>query len=322
MRVVVVGLGVQGRKRLAIAGPEAVAVVDPVVKEGSPDLRGLPLFRTIDDVPVADYDAALVCTPDGAKVAILRHLLSHGKHLLVEKPLIDDDDVVLEGLDVLARQNHAVCYTAYNHRFEPHIVALKEVLDSGRLGRVHLCKFFYGNGTARDVRNSAWRDQGLGVFPDLGSHLLDWTLQLFGKPAAEPELWRASRFENRSFDHFHFGFRGGPDEPTPTLDYEMTLLSWRNTFRLDLFAEKGSAHIDCLCKWGPSVLTVRDRILPSGRPTEAGRTLVCPDPTWEIEYAHFKTLCATPATNIANDLWINGIFRKVGKLALPEGEKK
>ena len=32
---------------------------------------------------------------------------------------------------------------------------------------------FYGNGTARLVRDSAWRDQGAGVLPDLGSHLLD-----------------------------------------------------------------------------------------------------------------------------------------------------
>jgi scyllo-inositol 2-dehydrogenase (NADP+) len=315
MRVVVVGLGVQGRKRLAIAGSEAVAVVDPVIAEGAPGLNGLPLFRTIEAVPVADYDAALVCTPDGAKVAILRHLLGHGKHLLVEKPLIDADDAVLEGLDALARANGAVCYTAYNHRFEPHIVALKELLDSGRLGKVYLCKFFYGNGTARDVRNSAWRDQGLGVFPDLGSHLLDWTLQLFGQPAAEPRLWHASRFENRSFDHFHFGFPGGEGAEGPALDYEMTLLSWKNTFRLDLFAEKGSAHIDCLCKWGPSTLTVRDRILPSGRPTEEARTLPCPDPTWAIEYAHFKALCGAPATNIPNDVWINGVFRKVGLLS-------
>ena len=291
MRTIVVGLGVQGRKRLAIAGSEAVAIVDPVVEASSPALGGLPLFRKIEEVGLADYDAALVCTPDGAKVPILRHLLSHGKHLLVEKPLIDSEDGVLAGLDALARANQAVCYTAYNHRFEPHIVALKEILESGRLGKVYLCKFLYGNGTARDVRNSAWRDQGLGVFPDLGSHLLDWTLQLFGKPTASPRLWRASRFENRAFDHFHFGFPGGGE---------------------------GSAHIDGLCKWGPSTLTVRDRILPSGRPTEESTTLVQPDPTWQAEYAHFKELTrhAVPETNTANDLWINGVFREVGKMAL------
>jgi len=315
VRALIVGLGVQGRKRLAVAGGAAVGTVDPVSPQAD--------WRRIEEVPADSYDAALVCTPDEAKLPILRYLLSRGKHVLVEKPLISDSDDELRELGRLAGENGAVCYTAYNHRFEPHIVRLKQHLDSGVLGRVYLCKFFYGNGTARDVRNSAWRDRGLGVFPDLGSHLLDWTLQLFGRPSAAPRLVGAHRFENRAFDHFRFGFEGraqtqmqaqAPFEPA--LDYEMTLLSWRNTFRLDLFAELGSAHIDCLCKWGPSTLTVRRRVLPSGRPTEEVEVLECPDPTWAAEYAHFQALCLAPATNIENDLWINSIFRQVGQLTV------
>jgi predicted dehydrogenase len=306
MRVIVVGLGVQGRKRLGIAGAEAVATVDPVAPEAH--------FRQIEDVPLERYDAALVCTPDGVKLGLLEYLLGHGKHVLVEKPLIAESDEALLRLKALAAQHHAVCYTAYNHRFEPHIVRLKGVLESGALGRVYLAKFFYGNGTARDVRNSAWRDQGLGVFPDLGSHLLDWTLFLFGPPAVAAEVWRHSRFENRASDHFAFGFRG----TAPELDYEMTLLSWRNTFRCDVFAEHGTAHIDGLCKWGPSTFTLRHRILPSGRPTEEAETLVCPDPTWKAEYAHFLGLCRQPGTNLDNDLWINGVFNAVGRSQMGE----
>jgi len=146
----------------------------------------------------------------------------------------------------------------------------------------------------------------MGVFPDLGSHLLDWTLFLFGTPTAAPVVSAAHRFENRAYDHFRFGFAG-----KPSLDFEMTLLSWRNTFRCDVFAEKGSAHIDCLCKWGPSFFTLRKRILPSGRPTEEVERLECPDPTWVAEYAHFKKLCAQPAHNLDNDIWINDVFNRV-----------
>ena len=43
----------------------------------------------------------------------------------------------------------------------------------GVLGGIYRCRMFYGNGTARLVRDSAWRDDGAGVLPDLGSHLLD-----------------------------------------------------------------------------------------------------------------------------------------------------
>lgn len=299
MRVVVAGLGVQGRKRLAVAGRDVVATVDPV----APEAR----YRRIEDVPVGDYDAALVCAPDQAKLPLLSYLLARGKHVLVEKPLIAESDDELRTLQTLATQHRVACYTAYNHRFEPHLVRLKRTLDSGVLGRVYLAKFFYGNGTARDVRDSAWRDRGLGVFPDLGSHLLDATLFLFGRPSAAAEVWRSRNFENRAPDHFHFGFR----QSAPELDYEVTLLSWRNTFRCDLFAEHGSAHIDGLCKWGPSTFTLRRRVLPSGRPPEENETLQCADPTWRAEYEHFLGLCRAPATNLDHDLWINGVLNAV-----------
>jgi len=299
MRVVVAGLGVQGKKRLAIAGSDVVATVDPVAADAK--------YKRIEEVPIDTFDGALVCTPDSVKMPILRYLLGHGKHVLVEKPLIADSDDELLKLKALSLSRRAVCYTAYNHRFEPHIVRLKQTLDSGVLGKVYLATFFYGNGTARDVRNSAWRDQGMGVFPDIGSHLLDWTLFLFGRPSVEAEVWRNNRFENRASDHFQFGFRGN----SPELDFEMTLLSWRNTFRCDVFAERGSAHIDCLCKWGPSTFTLRKRVLPSGRPEEESETIKCADPTWKAEYEHFLKLCDDPSTNIDNDIWINGVFNAV-----------
>ena len=304
MRVIVVGAGNQGNKRARVAAADLVTTVDPI----NPAAQ----FKSVEQVPLSDYDAALVCTPDAVKPAILTYLLRHKKHVLVEKPLRGEPGCTLVDLQALAEANQVVCYTAYNHRFEPHIVRLKQALNKGWLGKVYQAKFFYGNGTARDVRNSAWRDTGLGVLPDLGSHLLDWTLMLFGKPTVPPRVWAAHRFENRAFDHYHFTFPG-----EPALDYEMTMLSWRNTFRFDLFAENGSVHIDCLCKWGPSTYTERQRVLPSGRPHETIETLPQGDPTWELEYRHFVGLCAKPANNIANDIWIDATLEQLGKQTAP-----
>src|SRR6185437_13823563 len=210
MRIVVVGMGVQGHKRRRVAGADFVADVDPVSTEAR--------YRRLEDVPLADYDAALVCTPDEPKLALLTYLLGHGKHALVEKPLWADDEHDLARLEKLAQENRAVCYTAYNHQFEPHFVRLRDVLASGELGRIYRCRMSYGNGTARLVRDSAWRDQGAGVLPDLGSHLLDTALFWFGKPTADFEIFSANRFENRSFDHFAFGCNG-----SPVLQFEMTL---------------------------------------------------------------------------------------------------
>ena len=147
------------------------------------------------------------------------------------------------------------------------------------------------------------------MFSDLGSHMLDMAHFLFGAHDAAGELWSADRFENKAPDHVLFGYRG-----KPVLEMEATLLSWRNTFRLDLFGELGSAHIDCLCKWGPSTLTVRKRILPSGRPEETVEVLEQPDPTWQLEYDHFLELCRTGGSNLENDVWIHEKIRELGTL--------
>jgi len=303
MRVIVVGLGVQGKKRLAIAGKEAVATVDPFNTDAQ--------YRRIEDVPLDVYDAALVCTPDDTKIGLLTHLLANRKHLLVEKPLFADDPADLEHLKRLAEANRTVCYTAYNHRFEPHFERMKELIESRQLGRIYSVRMFYGYGTARLVRDSAWRDKGAGVLPDLGSHLLDTALFWLGKPTAPFRVFSANRFENRAYDHVSFGTNG-----SPVLQMEVTLLSWRNHFYADVFAEGGSAHIQSLCKWGPSTFTVRKRKLPSGRPDEEPITLVQPDPTWEIEYGHFKDLCGTGESNIDNDIWINDVLARLSRLAL------
>jgi predicted dehydrogenase len=304
MRCVIIGLGVQGRKRQAIAGDDAAATVDPVA--------GAAQFKAIEQVPLGSYEAALVCTPDAAKPALLRYLLGHGKHVLVEKPMLADDPSQLHDLLQLARSSGAVCYTAYNHRFEPHLARVKGLLEEDVLGDIYLARMHYGNGTARDVRNSPWRDQGLGVLTDLGSHLLDLTLFLFGRPAQSLIPWGRHRFENKAFDHFHFGCAAAPGYPA--LNLEASLLSWRNTFYLDLYGARGSLHVNCLCKWGPSTLTIRKRVFPSGKPTEESQTLEQPDPTWALEYQHFKQACLRGGfSNLENDLWINSVFLQLGQ---------
>ena len=46
-------------------------------------------------------------------------------------------------------------------------------------------------------------------------------------------------------------------------------------------------------------------------------TLVQDDPTWEAEYAHFKSLVARRAeTDLGTDLWLNGLLRRLGDEAI------
>lgn len=290
--VVVVGLGVQGKKRQKIAQQDCIATVDPI----HPDAA----FRSLDLVSLDSYQAALICTPDHAKEELLSFLIAHGKHVLVEKPLLTSQ---LHDWDRKTDQQKTTCYTAYNHRFEPHFIRMKELIQEKCIGQIYCCKLFYGNGTARDVRNSLWRDQGAGVLLDLGSHLMDTLLFWFGHEHYDFRIVGCHRFENSSPDHVILY----TEHPFP-IHLEMSLVSWRNQFRCELIGELGSIHIESLCKWGPSQFIIRKRAMPSGRPDEEIITLTQPDPTWKSEYTYFKSLCAVGRSNLQNDIWIRQIL--------------
>ena len=301
MKVIVAGLGIQGYKRRKHAGKDFVASVDPVNQEAE--------YRNIADVPLNSYDAVLACIPDEPKAELLNYALSNGKHVLVEKPLwaVEDEEII--ELEKIAKNNKTLCYTAYNHRFEPHYMRMRDLISSGKLGEIYSCRMFYGNGTARLVRDSEWRDQGDGVLPDLGSHLLDTCRFWFGNELEDFKLTAAHNFENLAPDHIIIS----SESNQPRIELEMTLCMWRNHFTCDILAEKGTAHIESLCKWGPTTFSHRERILPSGRPPENRITLVQEDPTWEAEYNHFKQLVESgTVTDLSNDLWLQTNLRRLG----------
>jgi hypothetical protein len=128
----------------------------------------------------------------------------------------------------------------------------------------------------------------------------------------------ARAFENRAPDHVVISSERG----RPRIELEMTLLMWRNHFTCDILAEHGTAHISSLCKWGPTTFTQRRRILPSGRPPEESVTLVSDDPTWALEYAHFKQLCRErKPTDLSGDLWLHRALKRIGREAITILEK-
>ena len=310
-RTIILGLGVQGQKRKKIADTDVVCVVDPFKKDAD--------FKEVTEVPLDSFDSALVCTPDEAKIDIINYLVENKKHVLVEKPLWSSSKKELIKIQQACENNKVICYTAYNHRFEPHFVRMKETLDSGLLGNIYSCRVFYGNGTATLVKNSEWRDKGAGVLNDLGSHLLDTYLYWFNEQKNEFKIIASNKFENKSYDHIVLS----SELSKPRIELEMTLLMWRNHFTCDVLGERGSAHIESLCKWGPSKFILRKRIMPSGRPPEEVTTLIQDDPTWEQEYAYFRKICMNKVydvnkSNLNKDIWLQETLTQIAS----EAEKK
>ena len=71
---------------------------------------------------------------------------------------------------------------------------------------------------------------------------------------------------------------------------------------MDVIGEKGSIHVNGLCKWGPSQLIINKRKFPSGIPTEKKTTIKCSDPTWQKEHKFFLNLIKNKKSNINLEL--------------------
>ena len=132
-------------------------------------------------------------------------------------------------LEKKAKINKVILYTAYNHRFEPNILKLKNLIEKKTLGKIYKCKIFYGNGTSYLVKKSKWRDKGLGVVTDIGSHLLDLCLFWFGSKVKKLKITEINKFENKAPDHAILSL----EINKINIQLEMTLCMWKNTFTCD-----------------------------------------------------------------------------------------
>ena len=189
-------------------------------------------------------------------------------------------------------------------------------MKKNKIGKVYSCRLFYGNGTSTLVKNSPWRDKGLGVISDLGSHLLDICNFWFNVKTSKIDYIKYNKFENKSADHAKILFF----DQKIFFDLEMTLCMWRNHFTCDILGKKGSLHISSLCKWDETILTVREKVFPSGIPKQKIYKLKMKDPTWEKEHRYFKQLVTEKKfLSFERDIWINKIFKNI---RLQKYEKK
>ena len=151
MKTIIVGMGVQGMKRKKFLGKDLIFSVDKYKKDAN--------FKSIYDVPLDSFEAAYICTPEKKKFELVNYCVKNNKHVLIEKPFLVENTFLLNNLKKKAKKKNLVCYTAYNHRFEPVIKKLKKIIESKKLGKIYNCRLFYGNGTSFEVKNSFWRDK-------------------------------------------------------------------------------------------------------------------------------------------------------------------
>ncbi len=291
MRYIIIGYGNIGKKRHNILGKKCVATVDPYVDDAD--------YKDYQDVPLNQFDAAVLSIPPDIKMDLVKYLLSNKKHVLAEKPLRFRDKKELDEIRSLAKKNNVIWYTSYNHRFEPLILKLKEIMENDGIGDFYFGKFTYGFGTAQN-NVGTWRDIDLGVIEEVGCHLINMVPYLFNK-YPEPEGFKiinVNNFEINSIDNCWFSYLENH------LMFHCTWDAWKNVFEIELFGSKGSLHLYGLRKWGESKLYHRLRVFPSGVPKEKVFTSSGPDVTWEKDVEFFEGSISKGKTSYDDDLYM------------------
>jgi predicted dehydrogenase len=295
MRVVIAGYGIQGKKRKkSLKKNELVCVVDPIHKDAK--------YKYLEDVPKDLYDTVFICTPDEKKINLIEYCSKIKKNCLIEKPFPLTSQKKIKYLERNFNKNNLVCYVAYNHRFEPFIIGIKNYLKSKKLGKIYNCKLFYGNGTSKLVKKSKWKDKGLGVVIDLATHLLDMCNFWFGMDNKIFTNIHTEKFENKSPDNALI------IDKIKNISFQLNVsyCMWKNDFDCDIIGKKGSLHLSSLSKWGKTILKIRTRVFPSGKPKEKIFSIKSKDPTWNSELIFFRKLIQfKKKNNLKKDIWIN-----------------
>jgi scyllo-inositol 2-dehydrogenase (NADP+) len=184
----------------------------------APLIRALPAFALVDiagraDAAAAaiseDADLVVVATPNRTHLPLAIAALNAGKHVVVDKPFTLTT-AEADALIALAGERDRVLTVFHNRRWDGDFLTVKRLLDSGRLGEPTLFEAHWDR-FRPDLRES-WKEdpgEGAGFLLDLGPHLVDQALQLFGRPKALTADIGAQRTGSQVDDYFaltlHYG---------------------------------------------------------------------------------------------------------------------
>ncbi len=130
-----------------------------------------------------EIDLISICSPSDTHFEFAKKVLLAGKHCLVEKPFTSTK-AEAEELFTLAKKVGKVITVFQNRRFDSDFLTVKKVVDSGLLGDL-VCYDVHFDRYKPVLNPKKWKETvqaGNGILYDLGSHILDQSIVLFGKP--------------------------------------------------------------------------------------------------------------------------------------------
>lgn len=191
-RVVLLGYGLAGRvfhAPLINAEPDlqltAIVTANAERREqAAADNPGVTLLATADEAwdRADEFDLAIIATANSAHVPQATAALTHGLHVVVDKPLAATAAQAQHLVD-LAASVHRQLHVFQNRRWDSEILTARAAIDEGVLGRPHRLESRFERW--RPSPKGGWREMGApedipGLLYDLGAHLVDQAIHLLG----------------------------------------------------------------------------------------------------------------------------------------------
>ncbi len=188
----------------AVRGLKLTAIVQ---RTGDEAAKAYPAVKCVRSVEELLEDAAIrlvvVATPNETHFALAKQALEAGRHVVIDKPFTGTSAEAGELLEVAARKRVLVC-PFHNRRWDGDFLTVKKILAEGSLGRVVTFESHFDRYRPM-LRKDTWKEAGgpvNGLLMDLGPHLVDQAVALFGMPKTVTASVRTDRDESRIEDAF------------------------------------------------------------------------------------------------------------------------
>ena len=191
IRVGVIGFGMAGKifhtaVVAATEGLELAAIVQRKGDEAAQAYPGVKIARSIGEM-LEDESIRLVVvgTPSPVHFENAKQCLEAGRNVVVDKPFTLTSEEARRLID-LAKEKKVLVTAYQNRRWDGDFVTVKQLIESGELGRIASYESHFDRYRAEPKRD-VWRESGGpggGTLFDLGPHLIDQATTLFGDPAS------------------------------------------------------------------------------------------------------------------------------------------
>jgi scyllo-inositol 2-dehydrogenase (NADP+) len=142
------------------------------------------VVRTIDELlENSDIDIIVITTPNDTHFEYTKKSLLANKHVVVEKPFTNTSEDAMSLIN-LAKKTNCALSIFQNRRYVNDFLTIKKILNENLLGEIVEFEGHYDR-YRPEAKPNAWREKdkpGSGILFDLGAHLIDQALTLFGIP--------------------------------------------------------------------------------------------------------------------------------------------